>query len=390
MSVAVTQPAFAEGFKGELLAYSYFGKLVAQLAFHPSARARMGVYSFFRAFILGSCHEAATAWKCPTCERVVENAVGKGNFTGLQGKVAIVTGASNGLGLENARCLMKYGCHVIWAVRNPEKAAAALKDLRQMDGGLQGEATILKLELSDLRTIKPFVDSFLALNMPLHFLICNAGIMAPPEWTPSVQGYEAMFATNNLGHFLLTELLLPMIVETAKKAEVRIIVLSSVSGAMVSSGGLDPAKLPCPEDDYHDWAEYGVTKAVDCFYVRHLQRRLTGKNVYVCAVHPGVVGTGLGYGNKGLTNMFFGSASLAFFRRSLEKGAATTLHCALSSEIPKQVRDGEYWWYNCLPQRPQGAIARGVRDDLIDKCYDRQLELVRPFMDSPSGLVSAL
>lgn len=278
---------------------------------------------------------------------------------------------------------MKYGCHVVWAVRNPDKATAALRYMRQADGELTGKATILKLELSDLATVRPFVESFLALNLPVHYLINNAGIMAPPEWTASEQGHEAMFATNNLGHFLLTELLLPKVREVARSAEVRIIILSSVAGAMCYS--LDLSKLPCPREEYHEWAEYGVSKAVDCFYVRHLQRRLSGENVSVCAVHPGVVGTGLGAGNKGLTNMFFGAASLGFFRKNTEKGAATTVHCALSPDVTKQVREGEYYWYNCAPQRPQGIIAPGVRDDLIDGCYERQLELVRPFLDRPAS-----
>ena len=69
--------------------------------------------------------------------------------------------------------------------------------------------------------MKPFVAAFLKLNLPLHMLILNAGIMAPLAWEPSKQGFESMFATNNLGHFLMTELLTPKLEETAKTADVR-------------------------------------------------------------------------------------------------------------------------------------------------------------------------
>eukprot|EP00913_Durusdinium_trenchii_P017025 g16010.t1 len=162
-------------------------------------------------------------------QEVLENVYGKDLFA-LQGKVALITGASNGLGLENARCLMKYGCHVIWAVRSPDKAASVLNQLEKKEK-LTGKATILKIELSDLSSVKPFVESFLALNLPLHYLICNAGIMSPTEWLPSKQGFELQFATNNLSHFLLTELLMPKLKETAKTGEVRVVILSSLAAS---------------------------------------------------------------------------------------------------------------------------------------------------------------
>ena len=125
-----------------------------------------------------------------------------------------------------------------------------------------GKATILNMELSDLTTVKPFVPSFLDLKLPLHYLICNSNIMAPTEWLPSKKNFELQFATNNLSHFPLTELLLPKLQETMRSWEVQVVILTSVAGACCFD--LDPQKLPCPIAEYHDAVEYAVSKAVDC------------------------------------------------------------------------------------------------------------------------------
>jgi len=360
------------------VAWSYFLKMLWDFGRIAYVRTRMNLRSFITGFAGVSGHEALTAYRCNTCEEVVERTCGKGNYTALLGKVAIITGASNGLGLENARCMMKYGCHVVWAVRSPDKAAAALQRLEEREGKLQGKATILKVELSDLRTIKPFVKDFLALGLPLHYLICNAGIMAPTEWLPSPQGFELMFATNNLSHFLMTELLMPKMKETGKTSEVRIVVLSSVAGACCLN--INPEKLPCPKEEYHEFAEYGVTKALDCLHAQHLQRHHGSDNIVACAVHPGIIGTGLGQGNIGLTSLLYGGMFTAIFRKSVAKGAATTLHCALSPEVSAQVKSGASFFYNCAPQAPPNIMAPGKNKGLDDRLYERQLELVRPYM----------
>mmetsp|Transcript_75218 Transcript_75218/g.243213 ORF Transcript_75218/g.243213 Transcript_75218/m.243213 type:complete len:369 (-) Transcript_75218:42-1148(-) len=363
--------------RSEAAAYSYFLGAVRQLAFDPVVRAKTTVSSFFGGFFGIALRELLSSSQCRTCEEVVEEACGKGNFTGLKGKVAIITGASNGLGLENARCLMKYGCHVIWAVRNPEKAQAVLKKLEEKEGKLEGKATILKIELSDLTSIKPFADSFLALNLPLHYLICNAGIMSPTTWVPSKQNYESMFATNNLSHFLLTELLVPKLKETAASAgEARVVILSSLAAGACYN--LDPAKLPCPKEEYDEMAEYCVSKAVDCLHARHIQEHLGRFNIVGCAVHPGIIETGLGAGNMGITALLYCSRIMAPFRKPVVKGSATTLYCALSSDVSQHAKEGKFFFYNCGPQYAPNIMS--AQGDIVERVHARQLELVRPFM----------
>jgi len=364
--------------KNEIAAYKIFGKLLYEFAFNKNLFSKVTPLQFCKGF-LGFLHEAVTN-NGQSIDDVAEIALGKGNVSALSGKVAIVTGANGGLGLENARVLQMYGCHVIWAVRNPEKAKKALTDLEAKEGKrLTGKVTILKVDISDLTTVKPFVNEFLKLNLPLHYLILNAGIMAPVEWEPSKQGYESMFATNNLGHFLMTELLLPKIEETAKKAdEARIVILSSAAASMCN--GMDLKKCPVPKDEYHELGDYCVTKAVDAFHARYLQKKYHGRNIYVTAVHPGIIETGLLAHNPGYGLLFYQSLTFAPFRKGIPAGAATTMYCSVSPDIPKQVKDGYFFYYNCGPQQSIGITKPGVADHLVDGCHQRQLELVKKYI----------
>ncbi|CAJ1367109.1 unnamed protein product [Effrenium voratum] len=369
--------------KEEAIAYGYLLQMVKQLLFEPrlgqyrsedrSVRSKTTLLSFVTGFFSIAFDELIHSSQCKTCEEVVQGVCGD-NFQGLQGKVALITGASNGLGLENARCLMKYGCHVIWAVRSPEKAASVLSQLEKKEGKLSGKATILKIELSDLTTVKPFVESFLALKLPLHYLICNAGIMSPTEWLPSKQNFELQFATNNLSHFLLTELLMPKLKETAATSEVRVVILSSLAGAACYN--FDVSKIPCPKEEYNEFAEYAVSKALDGLHARHLQK--VHPNIIGCAVHPGIIGTGLGGGNRGLTSLLYSGMSMAPFRKPVVKGAATTAYCALSPEVTAHAKKGHFFYFNCGPQRPRNIL--GGPEELVETSHQRQLELVRPYM----------
>lgn len=366
-------PTCAGGILGELKAFKTFGNLLYEIGFDPKMNSKVTCWTWWSAYLCGLNHEMVTN-SGKSAEKVAEQALGKGNFTALEGKVAIITGASNGLGLENARVMMKYGCHVIWAVRNPQKAENAIKNL----GSTSGKATILKIDLSDLTTVKPFVQSFLKLQLPLHYLILNAGIMAPPEWRKSAQGFEEQFATNNLGHFLLSELLMQKIEDTAKTSEVRIVILSSAAGLICAD--IDPAKLPCPQEEYHEFGDYCVTKACDAFHARSLQKRFAGKNVFAVSVHPGIIGTGLLRDNDRIGRLFYQSATFYPYRKGLQSGTATQVYCALSPDVPEQVKKGSFFYYNRGPQKGMNAMKPGNKDYLVDALEKRQMELVKPYM----------
>ena len=126
--------------------------------------------------------------------------------------------------------------------------------------------------------------------------------------------------------------------------------------------------------------DYCVTKAIDAFHARALQQKYKGTNIRATAVHPGIIETGLLAHNPGFGALFYQSMTFAPFRKDVLQGSATTLYCAVSPEIVKQVDDGWFFYYNCGPQNAVGISAQGAADDLVESCEKRQLELVKPLM----------
>lgn len=366
----------AWGFIGELWAWSSIFRLCLQLCCQRRAYSKVTPLKFLRGLI-NMVHEKMTSQGI-FAEQVVEDIAGPGSFRALLGRVAIITGASNGIGLETARCLMKYGCHVVWAVRNPDKARNILRKWEASGAGLSGKSTIIKVDLNDLATIKPFVQEFLRLGLPLNYLILNAALMSPPKWQASAQGHESMFSVNNLGHTLMTDMLMGKMEETARYTrDVRIVVVSSLLATMVSDP--DPDQVPGQRETYHSFADYCVSKAVSALFVQSLQEDLRGTGIRATAVHPGFVGTGLARENYLLMNTCFQSAAMHPFRTSVAEAAATTLYCALSAEIPVQIDRGYYFWYNCRPQVPYGFLR--CRSELRHAFKRKQYGLIKPFLD---------
>merc|ERR1712217_296326 len=176
----------------------------------------------------------------------------------------------------------------------------------------------------------------------------------------------------------MCELLMPKIEETAKMDEGRIIILSSAAASFCS--GINLSKCPVPEEEYHEWGDYCVSKAIDSFHARYLQKKYHGKNIFTCAVHPGLIDTPLLDHSEGYGSLLFKSLTMAPFRKDILQGSATTLYCALSPDIPKHINDGYFFFFNCGPQHAKGVAKVGVADHFVDDCEARQLELVKPFM----------
>lgn len=168
----------------------------------------------------------------------------------LHSKVAIITGANTGIGYESARVLCKAGARVILACRNVKSAEAAADKIRlELEGAAAttvkivhdsewvganytdiGTVEVMELDLADLDSVRSFAAKFLAEDCPLHYLICNAGKMAPP-FRLTKQCYETQWAVNHLGHFLLSSLLSEKLDETAGRSKdgSRLVVLTSQS-----------------------------------------------------------------------------------------------------------------------------------------------------------------
>ncbi|XP_024967907.1 short-chain dehydrogenase TIC 32, chloroplastic-like [Cynara cardunculus var. scolymus] len=243
----------------------------------------------------------------------------------------IITGGASGIGLETARVLALRGAHVIIAARNM-KAANEAKQL-MLTQNENAKIDVLELDLSSLNSIKAFADSFKALNLPLNLLINNAGVMFCP-FQLSQDGIEMQFATNHLGHFYLTNLLLDKMKETATDTgiEGRIVNLSSVAHLYTYEYGIGFDKIN-DKDGYSDKKAYGQSKLANILHANELSRRLKeeGANITVNSVHPGLIMTDLMRHSFQL--MRFLKLFTYLLWKNVQQGAATTCYVALHPKL---------------------------------------------------------
>ncbi|XP_020102337.1 short-chain dehydrogenase TIC 32, chloroplastic isoform X4 [Ananas comosus] len=206
---------------------------------------------------------------------------------------AIITGGASGIGAETARVFALRGAHVIIAARNME-AANNVKELL-VKSNPKAHVDVLQLDLSSLKSVRAFADKFISMNLPLNILINNAGVMFCP-YQLSEDGIEMQFATNHLGHFSLTNLLLEKMKETSRSTgiEGRIVNLSSIAHLHTYEEGILFDKLN-DRRGYSDKKAYGQSKLANILHANELSRRLKeeGANITANSVHPGLIMTNL-------------------------------------------------------------------------------------------------
>jgi NAD(P)-dependent dehydrogenase (short-subunit alcohol dehydrogenase family) len=241
----------------------------------------------------------------------------------LRGTVALVTGASSGLGRETTRALAAVGSRVILAGRNDEKLAAVAGQITESAPGAAVE--VGHLDLTSLAQVRQFAEDFLAANDRLGLLINNAGVMATP-FAHTEDGFELQFGTNHLGHFLLTCLLTPALLSDPPS---RIVNLSS-GGHLASDILWDDPNFA--RRAYDPFIAYGQSKTANILFTVELERRLSARGVHAYAVHPGLVGTALGrYMTPEVLGQLMEKAKQGGgmpTRKSLAQGAATSVWAA--------------------------------------------------------------
>lgn len=202
-----------------------------------------------------------------------------------QGRVALITGANSGLGLESARALAAAGATVVLACRSLAKAEAARQEL--LAGAGSGALDVLEMDLADLQSVRAGARLVQERYGRLDLLLANAGVMAPPRMRTR-QGFELQFGVNHLGHYALTRLLLPLLQEQPGARVVHV-----TSGAQYF-GKLNFDDLN-GERRYDRWAAYGQSKLANVALALELQRRLqaTSSGVWSLAAHPGLARTNL-------------------------------------------------------------------------------------------------
>lgn len=272
------------------------------------------------------------------------------------GRVAVVTGANGGLGLETARELARKGAHVVMAARNLDKAAEAERDIRT--GNADALVDTVKLDLSSQDSVKRAAAQIRAAHSRIDMLINNAGVMATPE-RRTEDGFELQLATNHLGHFTLTAGLL-----TALLAAPRARVVSVTSTARHMGRPVDPDN-PHLDGRYDPWRAYGQSKLANLHFAIELHRRLAaaGATTESLVAHPGLSNTDLQASSVtntgGLTQRLSHVAA-----RYTGMPAARGAHPQLRAATDPGARSGELYaprFGNNGPAVRRPLLARSVR-----------------------------
>jgi NAD(P)-dependent dehydrogenase (short-subunit alcohol dehydrogenase family) len=276
----------------------------------------------------------------------------------LTGKRAIVTGGSSGIGQETVRALASRGAAVTLAARDQAKAEVVAEGIRHSTGSRKVDVGIV--ELASPASIRAFAEHWLGEHDALDLLINNAGVMACPL-ARTAEGWEMQFATNHLGHFLLTCLLAPALKAAAAP---RVVNLSSAGHRF---GGVDFDDVHFERRAYDKWAAYGQSKTANILFSVELSRRLAGAGVTANAVHPGVIATELGrhLGPDDIAALQARGALGAFTYKSIPAGAATSVWAATAPELAGR---GGLYLEDChvAPRNEDPAVRDGYRDYAVD------------------------
>jgi len=257
----------------------------------------------------------------------------------LEGKKAIVTGGNSGLGYETVKALAGAGAKVILTGRNVEKCEQAASQIKLQYP--QALVSVGFLDLADLTSVKVFAENHL--DDPLDFLINNAGIMATP-FAQTVDGLEAQMATNHLGHFALTALLWPAIVNSETSRIVNVSSSAHKLGKLVSA---DVSEVDVPQAKYRAWSVYGNSKLANLLFTFQLNKKLkaAGLTQTVTSAHPGFSNTNLQPGVMRGREGFFktlgttlANVGNSIMAQSAEMGALPQIYAAVNQELT----NGEY------------------------------------------------
>ena len=260
----------------------------------------------------------------------------------LQNRTFLVTGANSGIGRALVEALAARGAAVVLAARSAERTTPVLEAIRTRYGG--SAASFLLLDLADFASIRSAARRLSADGRPLDVLVNNAGVAGTSGL--SKDGFDLTYATNHLGPFLLTNLLLPTlrqspharVVNVASRAHMRVRHIDwSVLG-----------RLSAPKRS--GFSDYAVTKLMNVLHARELARRLAGTSVRTYSLHPGVVRSNIWRALPGSLQWF-----LKLFMLSNEQGAQTPLFCATAAELTGA--SGRYY------DRCREASANPLADD---------------------------
>ncbi len=242
----------------------------------------------------------------------------------LTGTTAVVTGANSGIGWHTAAELARHGADVTLAVRNLDKGERAAEAMRE---GATGQVRVGRLDLGSLDSVQAFAEGWTG---PLGLLVNNAGLMAPPRYQQTSDGFELQFGTNHLGHFALTGRLLPALLAAP---DPRVVTVSSIAHHHGRADVVDAN----PPERYNPSASYGNSKLANLLFALELQRRATlaGAPLTSTAAHPGVASTNLVASEQGLGSIpgvkHLAPLVMKVLFQSPKAGAEPTLYAATAA-----------------------------------------------------------
>jgi dehydrogenase/reductase SDR family protein 13 len=242
------------------------------------------------------------------------------NTTALKDRTFFVTGANSGIGRAMVEALAARGAGVVLASRSEERTRPVVDEIRRRHPAI--EARFVSIDVSDLTSVRRAAEAFLATGHPIDVLVNNAGVAGTHAL--SKDGFDLTYATNHIGPFLLTNLLLPRLCESP---EGRIVNVSSV--AHMRAARIDWSSLERrTSSERSGFAAYAVTKLMNVLHAKELARRLAATRVTTYALHPGGVASNIWRSVPQPLQWF-----LKLFLISNEEGARTPLHCATAPEI---------------------------------------------------------
>jgi len=265
------------------------------------------------------------------------------NINSLNKRVALITGGNSGIGRCTALELARNGAHVFIACRDREKAQTVIDEFSTFP--MIGKVEFIPLDLSDFESIRNCARAFISTGLPLHLLINNAGIAGIKGVTQ--QGFEMTMGVNHLGHFLLTQELLPVLTSSAPSRIVNV-----ASRAHFHAKGIDFESFAKPTQSRFGIKEYCESKLANVLFTRELAKRLKGTGVSSYAVHPGVVASSLWRVVPEPVRSL-----MKIFMISNKSGAKTSLHCATSSRTAFE--SGEYY-ADCKSKKPSKVAIDSV------------------------------